>query len=341
LARSLLAIRRLWFKNTLLSLAVITLGLFLSFSITIRQSILLLQNRVMERVAPIVQLELEYQEGRLPKLPLPIWEMINAVGELPYIRSYNLTFVMYFEDYNHQEYFPYALFEDSTSGAIADSLRVREIFYDTPRHRRDFFGIIQPSPTEFEMGTFHLTEGRFMTQQEITDGSQVILAPRPFAEANGLIIGDTIHMEYSIPPVGMLEMIGQEGIEIFERPASEDMLFHRYLEWEIIGLFDVREEGLIVEDIADFHHVSILYNRFFVPFPIMVEISRESLPARRAWHEWFIAEGISDGESLGLSEELPYHLEAAFILYDSRDLRALNAATNRILPEGWGLVSAS
>ncbi|MCL1948861.1 MAG: ABC transporter permease [Turicibacter sp.] len=323
--------KRLWAKNLLLMMIVAVIGVFLSFSLVVRQITINLQEGVLERVAPIVTLGLkeEFWETSSGQDSLITWEMVHSIGSLPYIRTYNLYSFDHLLDFRNQEAIPMIL--ENSNDEIADLLRERSEFSHLIPPSRDVTGIISPIPIEFTLGTLELSQGRFMTDEEVLRGDEFIVISELYAQSNGLNIGDTLSLESRIQDLG-LDFPAEEF-------PDEELLFQRFVEFEIIGLFTVNEESLTVESLGDAFNIISLFNRFFTSHLLLEDIARGRLPALEKQHEWIREVSNDPTGDFPLSPEHPFPLDVAFALYDSRDLRDLERAAEEILPEGWRIIS--
>jgi len=326
-----LTMKRLWLQNLLLLLIVAVIGVFLSLSLVVRQITINLQEGVLERVAPVVTFGLkeEVWETQSAQDPVITWEIVHSLGTLPYIRTYNLNSFINLLDFRNQEAIPMIL--GNSNDEIADLLLERSEFSHSIPPFRNVTGIISPIPIEFTLGTLELSQGRFMTDEEILRGGEVIVIAELYAQSNGLNIGDTLSLEYRRQGIG-LDFPAEEFPE-------EELLYQRIVDFEIIGLFTVNEEYLTVESIGDAFNILGLYNRFFTSHLLLEDMARGGLPAQEKWHEWLSDVTENDRGDFPLSSEHPFPIDAAFALYDSRDLRDLERAAEEILPDGWRIIS--
>jgi len=191
---------------------------------------------------------------------------------------------------------------------------------------KDVIGINSLHSVEFEVDLFHLDAGRLFTEEELKIGASRILLPRLFAEANGLQLGDTLLLEYNILPIGMslLEVMAN-------RPSNDDMLFHRSVPFEIIGLFEIDYESLLIDGHSIFSIVD-LFNSAFIPHVLLEDLALSGLCAQQEWSEWLLNKGL---DVFVPTEDEVVFLRATFVLYDMRDFDTFEQAANNILPDGW------
>jgi len=105
--RAFLNIRRLWLRNVLLLSIVFILGLLLSFSLSVRNSIAQLDSSLMERLMPIVAIVPEEQ------ISIPItMDMVYDIESLPYVKAYHLRSRLTLESFNSDVFVPHFLFEE-------------------------------------------------------------------------------------------------------------------------------------------------------------------------------------------------------------------------------------
>ena len=84
-------------------------------------------------------------------------------------------------------------------------------------------GNMFPSMIEFEDGDYHIVNGRFYSQEEINDGTPVVLVSENFAATNGITVGDNITLASNY----LASYLTQFGI------TQEDL----ETDFEVIGIF--------------------------------------------------------------------------------------------------------
>ena len=325
--RSFLSLRKFWFRNMVLGVIVTVMGFLLTFSISSRSNLKQLEARLFERLHPVVFIErkAEFFNTENFRDNFLTLDMIESIAELPYIRTYNVTGFLSFDNFHYHLFFPYFLVGDLEEEERSILKSIGNFQPDHPL--KTVVGISQPRPIEFDVGIFQLAEGRLITEEELSRGAQVIILPRLFAQKNHLMVGDHMTLEYSELPPGL-------GI-FYERPPARELPFHTSIEVEVVGLFDILDEKLVVEHEFHFHDLFGLYNTPFVPLRLLESLAQDSMGARQDNLEWaYSFNGFFD---FFPSQEQPLQLDHLLILYDYRQLDNLQQKVNEILPEGWGI----
>ncbi len=129
--------------------------------------------------------------------------------------------------------------EDKNGGGVvfnSTESSASDMLYQYVDPNIQLIGNVVPDMIEFGDGIYTLVEGRFYTQEEIDNSSNVALITDTLAEQNGLSIGDTIKIS-SISESDIAQ------IEAGTHPwyTSTDLEYGFY-ELEIIGIFDNSNE---------------------------------------------------------------------------------------------------
>ena len=224
----------------------------------------------------------------------PTVEMIEAVGNLPYVRSYDfrsesslLSRELYWaplpiddmllpENVTAEE-----LNEFFTSGALRKSGAYVEMF--------PVFGINNPDLTDEQAGLISLTSGRFMKKAEIVDGAPVAIVSEGFAQINGLDVGSTFILEHNVyDDSAILSEANWDADAIL--PFSlyhldEFIIFRQSVEFQIVGLFTVNLPFLFPDDVQRTQEMTLrtssLYNQIYIPHRLLEDIERTVMPYRQ------------------------------------------------------------
>ena len=320
--RSLLSIRRMLPKNLLLFGLVFVLGLFLSFSFSIRQGVNQLEDNTIGRLNPVVTLGRAREDAERIT-----FEIANNIAELPYVSSYTITSVMVFSSTQTNRLIP-PLFDDlvnvrSNFGydnlleEIASFLDFnnRNGFNYSRRDARSFSG---ERPVEFEFEILELTVGQFPNKEEIETGTLVALVPRLFAEYNDLGIGDYLMLEDGLD--NQLCSLGNQGMVCEE--IDDGAAFQRYTHFEIIGLFDVNYENLpLITDFRIAEQVFNLYNDIYTTHNAAHHLSYEALSYHLLrWATLKERWALSD-DALGILPDFEYPVSGMQVFLTLNDLR--------------------
>ena len=163
------------------------------------------EEHLLMKVPAVATLIFDWESTQSPWRQ-PTVEEIQAVGNLPYVRTYDFTFQPFF--YSDDLVWPFV----DNPGALG------------PRGR-PFLGrgVNNPEIAEIATDVFILTQGRVFTQEEIDNNALVTVIPQDFAQTNELTIGSIISFE-------------NLALNFFAHYGEDDVLDSQVLEMEVIGI---------------------------------------------------------------------------------------------------------
>ena len=331
-------IRRAWLnicrkkiKSLLLFTILFLLGVFLTGALSVHQFIVQSESNLRAQVPPIATLEHRNSQMGIGEIRFPTIEMIEAVGNLTNVISYDMTAVVDLLARDLQWVLP-----DLTGTELGETVEYFGLIRfrgngatggRIEQHRAT--GVSTPLHPHLESGLISIVEGRFFSQDELDQAAPVVVAPRLWADANNLEVGSSFVLESFFPDS---EAMSDQGILDFYRYWHDETfyLFHEVMELEIIGLFEIEKEFPSEMDEmgrlnALLMQQDILYNQFYLPFLLQYEFAlnaRSQLPERAIF-----------------SDDLT--LESVFLLDDARNFRSFATEAAQILPEGWEVLDSS
>jgi len=252
-------------------------------------------------------------------------DLLNEIGNLPYVRSFNYT-VQGHEFYSEilQRHWNADLFLQ-----LADPIpnvpdqRALSFWYDIPLERFTLNGVGNPRIWEMEAEIITLINGRTFTEEEMAHELAVAVVSEQFLATNQLVLGDTFlldqtHHDPSVEPDRWYN----------EYPAH--MLTSQPFELEIVGVFE--HELIITADswaVDIQNHLEIL-NQIFVPSSFIASTVTLTNP-----------EALARLEEAGSMINFLEFSNMYFLLNDPLDLAAFHESATDLLPLHWQLVDYS
>jgi len=338
--RALINIVRKPASNAILLVLIFSLGTILLGAISVRNAIIATEESVMMRIPSVATLEFDHQaayanlgdEVWQEQLSQPTVEEMFAVGNLPYVRAYDLILHPTFYSRNllwskidiDEERLPLGENLSSISWAFQGA-RERgaeiEIFSGN--------GVSNPNITDIDAGLITLGDGRTFTQAELDNNAMVVVISQAFATTNDLFVGSVIEFENIAHDYYTM---AREGTGVFEldRHDAQFILDSRLLELEVIGIFDVANE-FVYEAHEGWRFSEALsgrvglYNRIYMPIGVAEDMMN------------FVSDVLAyfEIELTGIGTNESQWLSSIYVLYDSRDLEAFSVAASALLPEFW------
>ena len=341
--RSFLSIRRNPIRSALVLGSVLLIGTLLSFGLFTRQAIVQAELRLREQIPPTVALE--WQGSELADEFLTVG-MIGELGNLPYIRTYDIRSRF---GLNRRDLIPAIPAFDTFNVVYEDEYMAEDIqgiidgvmlVFGLDDHVIAI-GTNTPHPLDLEAGLIELVDGRFMYESELLNASEVVVISQAFADANDLVLGDTLFLEYNVidhyTPRIEEEVTIVDGLML----VAGEVIYQQVLELEIIGLFEINRELVIIDTFNRAIDVTQLYNQIYLPYSLQEQLHSESIDY---WIHLITLYEEFIGESLPRfvpTNEIPMYIEASFLLYDSRDFNSFFDVVEGILPSGWTVVDTS
>lgn len=316
--------------KSLLLLAVLTLLLILvSVAISIQRATINTDLALRSRLLPVVTVHLDQLalldenltgEERDSREPITT-AIIRELGDLPYVNAFNFSILghQFFSEELIRVFDPYLFTQFDPDLSANDILDWRS--YRLSDHRREHFvlqGVHNPDMIDIVSGLIELVDGRTFTEHEVNGHQEVAIVSQAFLDANQLVLGDTLQLDYHVYNEGLIEEY-----------AVNHLLAYLPLELEVIGVFD--HELNVTENLDDLDvHFEIL-NRIYVPNPL-VESS------------FYFAIGVYSEASPSfiedmLNEHSIYELmrleNIIFLLDDPLYLENFSQAVSDVLPTFW------
>ncbi|MCL2559483.1 MAG: ABC transporter permease [Turicibacter sp.] len=348
--RAFISIKRNFLKAILFLGSIALIGAFLSFGISIQRAISQTELHLRDQVPPVTVLRWEWEILDEFGMEFLNMEMIETLGSLPYIYTYDVSSRSGLLRVDLTPAIPpFELFEvDLENPEVNQEVQLIKdrstIMFGLDDHVIAI-GVNTPSPVDLAFGLIEMIDGHFINEYDIINASEVVVISQAFAEENDLSVGDTLMLEYNVIDhiTPLLEETEWELIDpaepgIYFVPLG-DTLYQRVLDLEIIGIFAVDEE-IIVDTPAKVISVTQLYNQVYIPHRLREDLYMDSLPYWLelselhlevfGWEQFFVP-----------SEEQTMYIEAVFLLRDSREFGDFSIAAQEILPDGWQLEDTS
>ncbi len=214
LKRALLSVTRRKAKTTILLIIVIILSNIMLSTLLIVQSIDKTQKNILEGLPPMVTLQLDYE--KIEHL-YRMYDYDYTQVVIPWLTFNELELVM-------EACSAYILFYDYSTAIDIETRSLKSFYadnddyYDTEANYFYLNGIENPELTILEVGTATIVDGRTFTDQEVQEGSPVIIIGKQLAQVNNLMAGETIEIEiihYDFTEKGEKITIGKQML-IFE-----------------------------------------------------------------------------------------------------------------------------
>jgi len=327
--RAMISLKRQLGKAIILFLLFFILGNLLSGALSVRQAIVNTENNLRARLPAIATVDIDREAWRneqyerylltgedsffVPDALNP--EIIKQIGELSYVRDFDFTM-------------PISLFSRELNrywNPLVDknwdiwSLMV--LFPELEIERFILQSVYSFYMLDVQENLISLAEGRLFTQEELDQGSPVILVSSNFAEHNQLTIGSMVVLENNVYDIDAFFELGDFEAAWFQ---DEFLFASQFHEFEIIGIFNIEKEfNLDAERYGarERDQEIQLNNRMYIPHYLMVEMYAFSSSASREMRD---QEDEDDNELI---------VESIFVLHDPRDLRAFANAANELLPD--------
>jgi len=327
-------------KTVMLLLLVFLLSVLLSAAISIGNAIYQTESNLRIQLPSVATLDWEFRsegyfDGETVHFEFPTVDMINDVGNLPYVKDYDFRSESWLHSRDLEWVLPSINQDLIPEGLTENELKEMQTgFREAGAHIEKFpvMGINNPNPTELQSGLISLASGRFMTQEELDRGAPVAVVSSLFAEVNDLHVGSTLILENNVyDDAAMLE----EGLllNFLYWHLDDFVLGHQLIEFEVIGIFNIDKPFLYPDDIIRTwtmtRLVAELYNQIYIPHRLQEEMAN------------FILQYRSDFFGEHGTEEHPLVLQPMFVLHDPRDFDAFAEAAVSILPEHWNVYDTS
>jgi len=265
--RGSISMKRNWKQTMIVFILLVFLLTLIAGAISVKMAIQNTDLALRAHLLPVITIRLdqlalldesltaEQLATREPITP----EILETLGELPYVRMFNYTLVDS-DFFSNQlvsvfdpELFNPELFIQLTPEIISvDDFNSWGQHQNLDEHTSGNFtlrGVHNPHMIDIESGLIKLINGRAFAEDDMTLYREVAMVSQAFLSANNLSVGDVMPLEYRL------------DLELSE--DAEPLVISSMLELEIIGTFDhVLPEELSLNDLD--RHIEIL-NWIYVP----------------------------------------------------------------------------
>jgi len=311
--RSMLYLTRNFGKTFLLFGLLFLLGNLMIGAVLVRDTVRVTDEGLMGNIPPLAVLESDraaytvaWEQGEPPENRFLRKEIVHAVGDLPYVKSYNF-YIDWVSIYSRYLYRSHDLFflDRELEEEVRDLTSLRIWSPHLEMEQFPFRGIhFSEEMIEIISGLISISEGRRFSQEELASGAPVTMVSRQVADENRLEIGSVLNMENNVFRGGV--------------PSETNLLASRELDLKVIGIFEVNPEMIENEDLALVH-----LNRMFIPFALAEEIEFFKFQVNQEYDPWFYG------------AEFRLLFNPVYLLHDVRDLRDFISAAEPYLPELW------
>jgi len=257
----------------------------------------------------------EYEEssGEWPKVFPLSPELLNEIGNLPYVRNYD-----------------YSAITEMFSDELESFVKNEEVTAGRNHGKWNSFtlkGVQNATFLDVEEGIIALTQGRTFTADEINNLTYVALLSQNVAEKNSLGVGSVFTMRDIV-----WDYRGQTVLEstFFE---EENIYASQYHDFELIGIYSTKVEMDTGDEWMDLQIQENIDNRIYVPNTIVEAAQRFQVKHMR--------EMEPDDEFLNAgSEELVWY-QNVFILNDALAIEGFEKELRAIVPAFYTVVDLS
>jgi len=251
-------------------------------------------------------------------------EMINSIGALPYVETYDLFVEAHsLRSTDLERYEPEWPDGFGGGGMWVDGEEFGASF--------NVRGGNNPNIFDMEQGLIELVAGRTFTEAEMLNDSNVALVSQAFAELNQLTIGSTMHFD-------LIVFEPQDGMMWDPDHFTEENIFARQsYELDIIGIFAPLTELDTGDPWTDRDHIERISNRIYVP-------NNFAEAALNFWAEAYV-ESLSDewlmnhdGTLMTVDDFI--WIDHFFSLYTAGDFPAFREAVAEIVPPQFQVIDA-
>ncbi|MEW5785884.1 MAG: ABC transporter permease [Bacillota bacterium] len=283
LKRALTSITRRKLKSLILLLIVLILGNIMLSTLLIVQSVDGTKESILRELPPVVSLDLNYEkleefyqnqeeteEFEIPWITFDDLERIEAAGGA-YIKTFDYSSIAGIESKSLEPY----------------NMNLEGYMIGGPGEVNYFMlqGVNNSNFALLELGDAAIIEGRTFTNEEIKNGSPVLLISKDLAETNNYLVGDTIVIESLF--TDYTDQGEQQVIETVE------------LEFELIGLLVYRElpradkqKGFSEED----HMLDQLNRTLFTSNHFVEDYTEKSMAIMLPYYEEKYGEQMSNNQ---------------------------------------------
>jgi len=306
LKRISISLSRNFGRSALLLAIIFVLGSVISGAISAMQAVENIDSNLRRSMPSVAIVEwdieaLEEYEDLAGERIMPemfSFEMATRLGDLPYVRTYNLSIGEFLISSELQSV---TMDEEPLMGEW-NSFNLRGVYSD------DFIDLNE--------GVIEITSGRAFTTEEINSLSHVVLISDRFADVNNLHVGSFFTLE---------NIIWNEVAEDTQSFIEENIFSKQSYDFEVVGIFRTVADINTGDDWTDALIFAEINNRIYSPNPTVAAAQAFYFEQRREQnpHDDYL-KGISEGDIL---------FRNIYLLNDHRDMDNFRYAALYIIPE--------
>ncbi|SFL38270.1 putative ABC transport system permease protein [Gracilibacillus orientalis] len=303
LKRGLLSITRRKGKSLILLAVLFILGNVIAGAISISQATANVEESIKDKLGTAATVELDYEElesmDESEMMNFEIQnldeELINQIGELPYVKYYDYNTTTYLAS---EEIDSYNGMEEEDGEYIEQGMGMEF----------QLKGVNYAPVLDIEEGKSNLVEGRVFTEEEIENGTPVAIISKKLAEKNNIQVGDTLSL--------------MNQIYEFSESGEEEITDSRDVPLEVVGIFEPQTVNTDSEnqEQADFMDME-LQNTIYVANEIVSQEIKYSVGDQAEYEDYFIPAFVlnkpEDAEAF--EEEVTPLLPELFIVRHATD----------------------
>ena len=328
--RSIVVLIKEWKKFLMFFFIVLTLCLFLLFSFTIWQSIIQFDENLDKRIKPVVALIVNKPTAsRLSS------EVLEELSKVPYVESHYFNVKKWQITTENKQVVP-DWFKTIDSNLINYIYWFPE--FDENHNERALTGINNPVPLEFNFDLLSLHSGRLITEDELKNGSPVVMISSEYAELNDLSLGGFVTLSFKLEGI---PIEWDNNFNITKR-YDDGAVIQKDIHLEIVGLFNINSDLFQFEydfsnpklyiDVMDITTFSNFYNAFFTPRIFLQELTQKVAPylqiRRNSYTAMFGSPPVDD---MSLA-----YIDNTFLIDNINNIQKFQAIADEILSEyGW------
>jgi len=234
-------------KVFLLMSSIIVMGVFISGSIVIEQSVNNVVTYLRRSIPAVVGVTPNFESFETIDSSLISRDIIAQIGSLPYVRSYDYT-IIYNAFGSYREY-------------VLDKL-INDQYEPREYYQFRLFGVSSPEVIFIENGMYELVAGRHFLIDEIDIQNRAEIAPiiisRQFAEINDLWIDSIVELFHSITispyPIPAEPILVFNLEDVWNHPYN--VYGNYYYSFEVVGIFEfTRQLPDLYWRIHDYEHI--------------------------------------------------------------------------------------
>jgi len=325
--RAIINVKRKIGKSVILLILVFILGNIIAGAISIREALKNTENSIRKNVGVVASIEVDYDaiyesgdDTIWDNMPILSVDAIKSIGSLKMVKFYDYSLSISLSSKVVKRI-------EAEMGIIAKP-------FDSGEYEAYFnlTGVENKEIAYLKNGQGKIISGRHFTDEEIKNGSNVIVVSKEFAELNNLSIGSKITLNnniYDFSSMYSYDISGQGSV----MPIEPTIVKKFELELEVVGIFELKKMPIKKdkngkEDEYEKYMEAEKQNQIFAPNKFIL-VEQEKFYA--AYKEINPNEAISELESY----------TPIFVLNDPRDLDEFKSLAKKELPEFYKIIDNS